>query len=38
MSHLFSADFWGVSLIFYDNTIRCLTLYKDGKIEEGTII
>ena len=37
MSHLFSADFWGVSLIFYDNTIRCLTLYKDGKIEEGTI-
>ena len=37
MSSLFSADFWGVSLIFYDNTIRCLTLYKDGKIEEGTI-
>lgn len=38
MSSLSSADFWGVSLIFYDNTIRCLTLYKDGKIEEGTII
>lgn len=38
VSHLSSADFWGVSLIFYDNTIRCLTLYKDGKIEEGTII
>ena len=37
VSHLSSADFWGVSIIFYDNTIRCLTLNKDGKIEEGTI-